>query len=115
MKNIIEKKTQNKNKRRSKGERCLRQKPNGSWEAIVNIKKHSGESIIKSICRKNKSEVLLLKSQLQALEPLDDDVIKIEIKGCKILQLKQNGTNTFGEKSYIDKEILVKDYIDYWL
>ena len=115
MKNIIEKKTQNKKSRRSKGEGCLRQKPNGSWEAIVNIKKYSGDSITKSICRKNKSEVLLLKSQLQALEPLDDDVIKIEIKGCKILQLKQNGTNTFGEKSHIDKEILVKDYIDYWL
>ena len=107
--------TKNHKTRRAKGEGCLRQKPNGSWEAVPTIRKKCGVSISKSICRKDKREVLLLKAQLQALEPIDDDIIKIEIKGNNIILIRNEELNARNSNKHIDKDILVNEYVDYWL
>lgn len=107
----------NKNKdsiRRLKGEGGLRQLPTGNWEGTEKIKKKSGQVIIKSVTRKDRKEVLIIKSQLRALAPLDNDVCKIEVN--KITnEITLIRTVEPRNKEYIDKEISVNEYVDYWL
>lgn len=101
--------------RRAKGEGGLRQLNNGNWEGIEKIKKESGEILSKSITRKSKQEVLLIKRQLKALEPLDNDIVKIEVDKItnKIILIK-NPILNFNIKE-VDKNTTVNEYVDYWL
>ena len=104
-------------KRRNKGDGALRQLPNGNWEGAEKIYRQNGTCIRKSVTRADKKEVLLIKKRLKALEPLDDDVIIINIdKHTNNIVLKKGEITPQGKKKeYIDKEITVSEYVDYWL
>lgn len=102
--------------RRAKGDGGLRQLANGNWEGIEKIRKKSGKILPKSVTRKNKQEVLLIKRQLKALEPLDDDVVKINVdKLTNEITLVRNTILEASKKKHIDNDITVNDYVDYWL
>jgi len=108
-------KSKNKKARRHNGDGGLREKPNGSWEIIPTIKKKSGGSVKGSICRKSREEALLLKAKIKALEPLDDDVIKFKIAGCQIILIREHDNFRRTGTANIDNNILVEEYVDYWL
>ena len=102
--------------RRAKGDGGLRQLDNGNWEGIEKIRKKSGKILPKSVTRKNKQEVLLIKKQLKALEPLDDDVVKINVdKLTNEITLIRKSVLESSKKKHIDNQITVNDYVDYWL
>lgn len=103
-----------KKSRREKGEGGLRLLSTGNWEGVERIPKKSGEVIIKSVTRKDKKEVLLIKSNLRALAPLDDDVQKIDINKYTNEITLIRTRNSRG-KLHIDKNITVNEYVDYWL
>lgn len=134
-KSITSKKAESK-KRRDNGTGTLKQLNNGNWEGAEKIRKKSGGVIRKSVTRTSKTEVIQIKNQLKALEPLDDDVIYIDVNkitneitvvrdGEKILRKKgnkkdknieeDNKIEILHKKVNIDKDTLVKDYVDYWL
>lgn len=103
-----------KKSRRENGEGGLRPLSTGNWEGVERIPKKSGGILIKSVTRKDKKEVLTIKSQLRALAPLDDDVCKIEInKFTNEITLIR--TKQLRGKQHIDKNITVNEYVDYWL
>ena len=114
--NKVYQKDKNSKTRREKGDGGLRQLYNGSWEGIEKIGKKSGGKIPKSVTRKNKQEVLLIMKRLKALEPLDDDVVKIDVnKITNEITLIRNAVSESSKKQHIDNEISVNDYVDYWL
>lgn len=108
---------ENTNKRRNNGDGALRKLKNGNWEGAEKIYRKNGTYIRKSVTRSDKKEVILLKNRLKALEPLDNDVIDIIVnRHTNVINLKMGEITPQGKKKeYLDKEITVNEYVDYWL
>lgn len=102
--------------RGEKGDGCIRKTKSGSYEGSYTIHKKDGTEIRKSFTRKNRIEVKDIIAHLKVLEPIDEDVIKVDINKTtnKILLIKKEEL-FLGKKVQLDKNILVDDYVDYWL
>ena len=101
--------------RQQKGFGGLNHLKNGNYEGTLYVYKENGDSVFKSFTRPTIKEVNHIKYQLKALEPLDNDVIKIkidkhsnEITLIKDADLKEN-------KSKLNGNMTVDDYVEYWL
>jgi hypothetical protein len=100
-------------KRQRRGEGGLRLK-NGKWEGTMTIYKKNGESFIKSFTRNSINEINDIKAEIRVLGTVDDNVkdIRIDKRTNKVtLVLKGQSKNNIE----ISKDILVKDYVDYYI
>lgn len=101
--------------RQAKGCGGLNHLKNGNYEGTLNVKKLNGDSIFKSFTRKTVAEINHIKYQLKSLEPLDNDVLDIKInKKDNEITLIRNFDLAI-KKQKINPNILVDDYVDYWL
>lgn len=101
--------------RQKKGEGGLNHLSNGNYEGTYHVKKKNGDCIRKSFTRSTRSEVTYIKRKLQSLEPLDNDVLGIKISKTtnEITLIRE--TSLLEEDFNLSKNMLVNDYVDYWL
>ena len=115
MKNDSTKKVKSGKDRQKKGNGGLNHLPNGNYEGTLYVKKQNGDTIHKSFTRSTVSEINYIKKMVLRLEPLDNDVLGIKInKATNEITLIRE-TSLLEENSYLSKDMLVDDYIDFWL
>ena len=102
--------------RGEKGDGCIRKTKSGNYEGLYTVHKKDGTEIRKSFTRKNRTEIKDIIAHLKVLEPIDNDVIKIDInKVTNQIVLIKKEELFLGKKVQLNQNILVDDYVDYWL
>ena len=93
------------------------QHKNGKYEGRYRVYKEDGTYIEKSFTRPTTAEINDIKAGLRVLGVIDNDVIGINIdKRTNAITLqKQSTLLPSNSKIQINKDILVDDYVDYWL
>lgn len=102
--------------RADKGDGYIRQTGAGTYEATYYIHKKDETVIRKSFTRDNKAQVKDIIAHLKVLEPVNEDVIKVEInKQTDEITLVKKSDLFGGKKTQLNTEMTVDDYVDYWL
>ncbi len=99
----------------AKEEENIRQLKNKSYEGEVTLHRKDGTSFRKSITRKNKNEVKMLRARLIGLGTLDNDVKTVEVDRWtnEIRYIRTTQDNDID--IILDKEILLEDYLEYYV
>lgn len=93
----------------------VRRNKNGSFEGYGTIHNKRGDALKYSFTRATKDEVLDIKAKIRLLGIVDSNVIKIKVnKYTNEIELIKNGQNRRLNMK-LNKDMLVKDYIDYFL
>ena len=102
--------------RADKGDGYIRQTEAGTYEATFYIHRKDETIIRKSFTRNTKAQVKDIIARLKVLQPVDEDVIKVEInKQTDEITLVRKTDLFGGKKTQLDAEMTVDDYVDYWL
>ena len=93
------------------------QRKNGKYEGRYRVYKQDGSCIEKSFTRPTAAEINDIKAGLRVLGVIDNDVIGINIdKHTNTITLqRQSILSPSNSKIQVGKDILVDDYVDYWL
>lgn len=93
------------------------QKKNGKIEGRLRVYREDGSFIEKSFTRKTEAEIRDIKANLTNLGIIANDIIAIEIDKHtnKITLIKKDSPLLTPKQVKLDKNILVVDYINYWL
>jgi len=102
--------------RADKGDGYIRQTDAGTFEATFYIHKKDETIIRKSFTRTSKAQVKDIIANLKVLQPIDNDIIKVEInKQTDEIKLIKKSDLFGGTKTHLNTEMIVDDYVDYWL
>ena len=103
-------------KRKEKGDGYIRKTKSGTFEGSYYIHKVDETEIRKSFTRRDRTEIKDIIAHLKVLEPLDADVIDVEInKQTNEIKLIKKTDQLIKKSVQLDKEVLVDDYVEYWL
>lgn len=102
--------------RAEKGDGSIRETSAGTFEGTYYIHRKDETEIRKSFTRADRQEVKDIIAHLKVLEPIDNDVMQIDINKItnEITLIRKTGL-LFKKKSKLDEDMLVDDYVDYWL
>lgn len=102
-----------KNRREKRGRGGIRQK-NGRFEGTFVIHRQNGTSFSKSFTRDTENEIEDIKARLRLLGLVDNDIetVKIDKYTNEITLINKGRTHN---NTRLDKNIVVKDYVDYFL
>lgn len=105
----------NKKTRQKRGTGGLVQK-NGKFEGRYRIYRKNGTYIDKSFTRKTENEINDIKARLRLLGVLEDDIENVDIdKRTNEISLVKKTITISNKKVHITQNILLNDFIDYWL
>ena len=102
--------------RGEKGDGCIRKTKAGTYEGTYYIHKKDETEIRKSFTRDNRQQVKDIIAHLKVLEPIDNDIVKVEInKITDEIKLIRKSDLLIKKTQKLNKDMLVDDYVDYWL
>lgn len=91
-------------------------KKNGKFEGRYRIYRKNGTFIDKSFTRATENEINDIKARLRILGTLEDDIENVDInKRTNEISLVRKTITISSKKIHITQNILLNDYIDYWL
>lgn len=102
--------------KKCKLDKGMRHTGSGTIECFGNIYNKRGDSLRYSFTRETKDEILDIKAKLRLLGNVDNDVVKIKInKHTNEIELIRTGQATRNRVATLNKGMLVKDYVQYFL